>query len=69
MTVDDLRQALRRRPFVPFRLRMQSGEVYDVPEVGEMAVSPVGNEARVNVGEMTRRFDPREAVAIELLEP
>jgi hypothetical protein len=68
MNVEDLRQALRRRPFVPFRLRMRNGEAYDVPEVGEMALSPFDTEALVNVGETMRRIDPREAVAIEPLE-
>ncbi|MGL4551957.1 MAG: hypothetical protein ACRC33_12330 [Gemmataceae bacterium] len=65
ITVEELRQALRRRPFVPFRLWMRNGEAYDVPEVGEMALAPWDTEAVVNVGESTRTFDPREAVAIE----
>jgi hypothetical protein len=68
MNVEDLRQALRRQPFIPFRLRMRSGETYEVPAVGEMALSPLNTEALVNVGETMRRIDPREAVAIEPLE-
>lgn len=68
MTVEDLRQALRRRPFVPFRLRMRNGETFDVPEVGEMALAPWNTEAIVNVGKSTRWIDPREAVALELME-
>jgi hypothetical protein len=67
MTVEDLRQALRRQPFQPFRLHMRNGDVYDVPALGEMALSPLGTEAVVNVGEQTQRIDPREAVALEPL--
>jgi hypothetical protein len=68
MTVEELRQALRRQPFVPFRLRMRNGEVYEIQARGEMALSPLDTEAMVNVGETTRRIDPREAVTLEPLE-
>jgi hypothetical protein len=68
MTVEDLRQALRRQPFQPFRLRMRNGDVYDLPEVGRMALSPIDTDAVVYIGDVFRFINPQEVVAMEPLE-
>jgi hypothetical protein len=68
MNIEELRRALRDDPFRPFRLRMRSGEVFDVPEIGRMALSAGGTHATVYLEDSIRFLDPREAVAMEPME-
>jgi hypothetical protein len=44
-TIEDIRRAMRRRPFLPFRIVMRGGETHEIPDPDFIAVSPIGKSA------------------------
>jgi hypothetical protein len=45
--IDEIRQRLRRVPFVPFSVRTSDGHEYAVPSVDHAHISPRGNRVVV----------------------
>ena len=67
MKVTELRDALRAEPFVPFKLRMVSGEKISVKHPELVAISPSGRTAVAFIDREDRmeRFDIGFVEAIE----
>jgi hypothetical protein len=61
MSGEKIRQRLRQKPFVPFRLRLSDGSFIDVKDAGGIEVVP--RQVRVNDG--GRMICPREIAALD----
>ena len=44
-TTESIREAMNRRPFLPFEIRMRGGKVHQVAHHDYIAVSPTGKSA------------------------
>jgi hypothetical protein len=44
-TTEDIRQAMHRRPFLPFKIVMRGGQTHNVPDPDFIAISPIGKSA------------------------
>lgn len=45
LTTESIREAMNRRPFLPFKIQMRGGKVHEVVSPDYVAVSPTGKSA------------------------
>jgi len=45
LTTESIREAMRRQPFLPFKIHMRGGKVHEVHHPDYIAVSPTGKSA------------------------
>lgn len=68
MTAQELRDARRTDPFVPFNLRMVGGRIFRVLQPDRLAILPNGRSALVySEDDSSTQFDPFDVTAIEWL--
>jgi hypothetical protein len=69
VTVDELRNQIKTRPFVPFRVLVADGRSFEVPHEDYISQSPTGRTVIVYHGKVHTVLDALLITGLELEEP